>query len=103
MYVCAGVLALLDGGSWSFVVPALLGVPIFYVYGRRAAKALGIKSRSETPTGAIIVLVLPAGAVGILAADAGRYGSLIFVTYFVIVQVGERIIWARFLASKRCC
>jgi hypothetical protein len=102
MYVCAGVLALLDApGWWSFLVPVFLGVPVLTVYGRRAAEALGVKSRNEMPWGELVGLVLPAGLVGVLAAGAGRYGGLIFVTYFVFMQIGERIIWARFLASRR--
>jgi hypothetical protein len=100
LFICAGALALIDAGSWSFLVPALLGAPIFYVYGRRAAKALGIKSRDETPHRALIVLVLPAGAAGILASDAGRYGSLLFMTYIAVMQVGERVIWARFRTQQ---
>jgi hypothetical protein len=77
LFVCAGVLALIDAGFLSFLVPLFLAAPIFYVYGRRAARELGIKSRDETPYGSLMALVLPCGVVGVLAAHAGRYAGLV--------------------------
>jgi len=38
LFVCAGALALADAPWWNFLVPLALAVPVFVVYGRRAAK-----------------------------------------------------------------
>ena len=86
---------------WSFVVPLILAAAILAVYGSRAAESLGIRSRDETPRRWLIALGVTGGLVGALAAHTDRYIGLIMTAYFVLLQIAERIIWTRFLASKR--
>jgi uncharacterized membrane protein HdeD (DUF308 family) len=101
MFVAVGVLALVDAPSWSFLVPLALGVLILIVYGRRAAAALGIRSRDETPHGWLMALaILLGGLAGHLAAQTGRYGGLIIVVSIALAQIVERIVWARFRAER---
>jgi hypothetical protein len=84
-----------------FLVPLVFGAAVLVVYGWMAAAALGIRSRDETPSGWLMVLVVPSGVASVLAANAGRYAGLVISTYLVLAQVGERVVWARFRASRR--
>jgi hypothetical protein len=95
----AGLMALADAPWWSFVPPLILGGAILIVYGRRAATALGIRSRDETPRGWLTALAVPSGLAGVLAAHAGRYEGLVIVAYIACAHIGERIVWSRFRAS----
>jgi hypothetical protein len=102
LFVCAGVLALIDAPAWwSSLVLLFLGIPILVVYGRRAAEAQGIKSRDEMPYGSLMALGIPGGVIGVLTIDVGRYAGLLLMTYLVMVHIGERIIWARFRAARQ--
>ncbi len=85
---------------WSFLIPLILAVAILTVYGRRAAKALGIRSRDETPRRWLVALATTGGLVGTAAAHTNQYVGLILTAYFVFLQIAERIIWTRYLASK---
>lgn len=85
---------------WSFVVPLILAAAVLAVYGSRAAKFLGIRSRDETPRRWLTALAVSSGVVGGLAAHTDRYVGVIMTAYFVFLQIAERIIWTRFLASK---
>lgn len=93
-------MALADVPGWSFLAPLVLGAAVLVVYARRAATALGIRSRDETPRGWLTALAIPSGLAGVLAAHAGRYAGLVIVAFLVLVQIAERIIWARFRASS---
>jgi uncharacterized membrane protein HdeD (DUF308 family) len=99
LFACAGLMALADAPWWSFVLPLVLGAAILIVYGWRAATALGIRSRDETPRGWLIALAVPGGLAGALAAHAGRYAGLVIVAYLACAHIGERIIWSRFRAA----
>jgi uncharacterized membrane protein HdeD (DUF308 family) len=99
LFACAGLMALADAPWWSFVLPLVLGAAILIVYGWRAARALGIRSRDETPRGWLIALAVPGGLAGALAAHAGRYAGLVIVAYLACAHIGERIIWSRFRAT----
>ncbi len=100
LFVCAGVLALVDAPWWGFLVPLALAAPVFVVYGRKAAEALGISSRDQTPRGWLMMLAMLSGLAGVLAANAGRYAGLVLIAYIALAHVGERIAWARFRASR---
>jgi hypothetical protein len=100
LLVSVGALALVDAPSWSCLVAIVLAAPVFVVYGHRAAKALGISSRDQTPRGWLMIPIALSGPVGVLAANAGRYAGLIFVAYIALSQVGERIAWARWRMSR---
>jgi uncharacterized membrane protein HdeD (DUF308 family) len=93
LFACAGLMALADAPWWSFVLPLVLGAAILIVYGWRAATALGIRSRDETPRGWLIAWAVPGGLAGALA---GRYAGLVIVAYLACAHIGERIIWSRF-------
>jgi hypothetical protein len=99
MFMAVGVLALVNAPWWSVLVPLALGTPILVRYGRRAAVAMGIRCREETPRGWLLALTLPGGLVGVLATHTGRYGGLLIMTYIVLGQAGERIVWSRFRGS----
>jgi hypothetical protein len=101
MFACAGLMALTDAPWWSFLAPLALGGAVLVVYARRAATALGIRSRDETPRGWLTALAIPSGLAGVLAAHAGRYAGLVIVAFLIFVHIAERIIWARFRASSR--
>lgn len=101
LFACGGLMALADAPWWSFVLPLVPGAAILIVYGRRAATALGIRSRDETPRGWLTALAIPGGLAGVLAAHAGRYAGLVIVAYLACAHIGERIIWSRFRASGR--
>jgi hypothetical protein len=101
LFAFAGLMALIDAPYWSFLALLVLGAAVLVVYARRAATALGIRSRDETPHGWLTALVVPGGLVGVLATHAGRYAGLVIVAFLVLVQIAERLIWARFRASSR--
>lgn len=101
LFAIVGLIALTGASSWSFVPPLILGVVVLVIYSRRAATALGIRSRDETPRGWLTVLAVPGGVAGVLAGNAGRYAGLVIMAYLACVQIGERIVWARFRASGR--
>ena len=85
---------------WILVVPLVGWAVAITVYGRRAAKALGIRSRDETPRGWLTALALPGGLVGVLAANSGRSAGFVLMAYVLAAQAGERIVWRRFLSSR---
>ena len=97
----AGVIALTDAPWWIFAVALLPWIATITVYGRRAARKLGIRSNNETPRAWLIALGLPGGLAGVLATHTGRYAGLMITAVIVCAQIAERIIWARFRASKR--
>jgi uncharacterized membrane protein HdeD (DUF308 family) len=99
LFACAGLMALADAPWWSFVLPLVPGAAILIVYGRRAATALGIRSRDETPAGWLIALAVLGGLAGALAAHAGRYAGFVIVAYLACAHIGERIVWRRFRAT----
>jgi hypothetical protein len=99
LFACAVLMALAETPWWSFVLPLVLGAAILIVYGWRAATALGIRSRNETPAGWLMALAVPGGLAGALAAHAGRYAGLVIVAYLACAHFGERIIWSRFRAT----
>lgn len=101
LFAFAALMALTDAPWWSFLVPLVIGAAVLVVYGWRAAAVLGIRSRDETPRGWLMALAVPGGAVGVLAAHAGRYAGLVIVAYLVLAQGAERVVWARFHASRR--
>jgi uncharacterized membrane protein HdeD (DUF308 family) len=94
-------MALADAPWWSFVLPLILGAAILIVYGRKAATALGIRSRDETPRGWLMALAVPSGLAGVLAAHTGRYAGLVIMAYLAFAHIAERIVWARFRASSQ--
>jgi hypothetical protein len=49
LFVCAVMMAFADARWWIFLMSLGVGGVIITVYGRRAAAALGIRSRDETP------------------------------------------------------
>jgi hypothetical protein len=100
--VAVGVLTLVDGPLWSFLVPLALGAPILVRYGRRAALAMGIRSREETPRGWLLALAIPSGLVCALAVHTGRYCGLVLMTYIVLAQAGERIALGPLWGSMTC-
>jgi uncharacterized membrane protein HdeD (DUF308 family) len=100
MFMAVGILMLVNGPWWSFLVPLAFGAPVLIGYGRKAAVSIGIRSRDETPHGWPLALVIPSGLVGVLAAHAGRYGGLVVVSYLVLAHIGERIVWARFRSAR---
>jgi hypothetical protein len=101
LFVSAGLLALIDAPAWSYLVPLAMVLPVLIVYGRKAAEALGIRSRDETPRGRLITgLGMLGGLVGVLAAHEGRYAGLVVATYIALAHIGERITWARFRAIQ---
>jgi hypothetical protein len=101
LFACAGLMALVDASWWNFLLPLALGAAILIVYGRKAATALGIRSREEMPRAWLTALAVSSGIAGGIAAQAGRYGGLVIVAYLACTQIGERIVWARFRASSR--
>jgi hypothetical protein len=64
-----------------------------YVYGRMAAKELGIRSRNETPQAWLTTLALPGSVVGVLAAHLGRYGQFVAIAYLAFCHVEEWLAW----------
>lgn len=96
MLLVVGALALVDGPWWSFFVPLVPGALVLMRYGQRAAAAMGIRSRDETPHGWLLTFATAGGPAGILAVHAGRYGGFVILTYIALAQIGERIVWARF-------
>jgi hypothetical protein len=100
LFVSAGVLALVDAPWWSYLAPLALVAPVFIVNGRKAADALGIHSRDQTPQGWLTALAMLCGVVGVFAAHAGRYAGLIVAAAIALAHVGERLAWARFDASS---
>ena len=99
LFACAGIMTLANAPWWIFALPFILGAAILIVYGRRAATALGIHSREETPRGWLTALAVPGGLAGALAAQVGRYAGLAIVAYLVCAHIGERIVWSRFRAT----
>lgn len=100
MFITVGLLAFIDAPWWSFLVPPAIGAPVLVVYGRRAAAAMGIRYRDETPHGWLLALAIPGGLAGVLAAHAGRYGGFVVMAYIILAHTGERIAWARFRANS---
>jgi uncharacterized membrane protein HdeD (DUF308 family) len=99
LFVFAGLLALTNAPWWNFAVPLVAGAVILVVYGRRAATALGIRSRDETPRAWLTALAVPGGLVGVLAAHADQYAGLVIMAYIAFAHIAERIVWARFRVS----
>jgi uncharacterized membrane protein HdeD (DUF308 family) len=95
----AGLMVLTDAPQWSFMAPLVVAAVILVVYGRRAATALGIRSRDETPRAWLTALAVPSGLAGVLAAHADQYAGLVIVVYIAFAHIAERIVWARFRVS----
>jgi hypothetical protein len=100
LFVSAGLLALVDAPVWSCLVPLALVAPVLIVYGYRAAEALGIRSRDQTPQGWLTGLWTLGGLASVLVAHTGRYAGLVVAIEVALLHVGERITWARFRASQ---
>lgn len=96
MLSAATLLTVFKAPRWSFIVVLALGVLTLFVYGQRAAAALGIRSGDETPRDLLMVVGMIGGVAGVFAASAGRYGGFFFAIYLVLAQVAERVAWAYF-------
>jgi hypothetical protein len=96
LLVAGGVLALVDGPWWSYLVPLALVAPVFIVYGRKAAAALGIHARDQTPQGSLTALGMLGGIAGVFAGHTGRYAALVVAIVVAFLHIGERLVWARF-------
>jgi hypothetical protein len=94
------VLALIDAPWGSYLAPLALAAPVFIVYGRKAAEALGIQSRDQMPQGWLTALAMLCGVAGVLAAHAGRYAGLVVAADIAFFHIGERVAWARFRTSR---
>lgn len=101
LFAGAVLVALIAAPWWSCALLLVPAVVVLTIYGRRAARALGILSRDETPRAWLIALAIPSGVIGVLAVHTDRYATLVLAAYLVCLQIAERIVWARFLASRR--
>jgi hypothetical protein len=100
LLVTAGALVLVDAAWWWYLAPLAVGVIAMWVSGRAAAKALGIRTVDETPRGFLMALGLLGGLFGVTAEHAGRYAGFAFAFLFVLIQIGERVAWARFRTRR---
>jgi hypothetical protein len=101
LLACAVLMALADARWWIFLMPLGVGAVILAVYGRKAATALGIRSREETPRGWLTAMGAAGGLAGVLAAHTGRYAGLVIVAYLTCGHIVERMAWTRFRASSQ--
>jgi hypothetical protein len=86
---------------WSFLLGLIPAAVVLIFYGRRAARRLGIRSSEEEPNG----LFMASALIGILggvaaAANTGAYWPLSLVGIVVLLQLAERVAWARQTASS---
>lgn len=101
LFACAALTALADASVWSFLAPFALGVAVLIAYGWKAATDLGIRSREQTPQAWLRALAILGGFAAALIAQIGRYAGFGLAASMVLLQVGERIVWAHFPASSR--
>lgn len=97
----AGVVAAGAIPWWSFLLGLIPAAVVLIFYGRRAARRLGIRSSEEEPNG----LFMASALIGILggvaaAANTGAYWPLSLVGIVVLLQLAERVAWARQTASS---